>query len=264
MRHNLLFFLLLFALACGSDATDQTDEAEDQAAEETTADVPAPDAITISPMPATKSYPGAAITGMTYENNTFNFEYDGGADGYELAQQTSDATQLMCANSDKGQHIHLIVNDEPYAAKYESTFEYELPDGDHYMLAFLGRSYHESIKEPAAAKAMAVTIADGAITASSEIDQPMLFYSRPKGNYAGEDAERVMLDFYPINAELGEDYQVKVEVGGQKFTVNEWRPYFLEGLPVGDHTVTLTLLDANGQVVDAPLNPVSRDITIGM
>ncbi|MEM6395261.1 MAG: phosphopeptide-binding protein [Bacteroidota bacterium] len=260
MRHTLYLMLLLFAFACG-EVTPETDQAEEQETEQTE---PSEAAITISPMPATKEYPGAAITGMTYENSTFNFEYDGGADGYELAAQTPDAEQLMCANSGKGQHIHLIVNDAPYAAKYEANFEYELPDGEHHMLAFLSRSYHESIKSPEASRAMQVTIADGAIAESAEIEGPMLFYSRPKGSYAGDDAKRVMLDFYPINVELGDDYQVKVEIGGQEFMVNEWRPYFLENLPVGDHTVTLTLVDGEGKTVDAPLNPVSRDITIGI
>lgn len=258
MRYTLYFLMLMFAFACGEAATE-TEQAEEQAETETTEE-----AIAISPMPATKDYPGAAITGMTYENSTFNFEYEGGENGYELAAQTPDAEQLMCANSGKGQHIHLIVNNEPYAAKYAANFEYELPDGEHHLLAFLSRSYHESIKHPEAAKAMQVTIADGAITESADIAEPMLFYSRPKGSYAGDDAKRVMLDFYPLNVELGDAYQVKVEVGGQSFMVDEWRPYFLENLPVGDHTVTLTLVDGAGNPVDAPLNPVSREITIGM
>ncbi|MEL6669498.1 MAG: hypothetical protein AAFP08_11055 [Bacteroidota bacterium] len=264
MRLSILLLMLLLAVACGSDANDQTDQTEDQTTEEAETEAPATEPITLTPMPTTQSYPGAAITGMTYENGVFNFEYDGGQEGYELAQQTPDATQLMCANSDQGQHIHLIVNNEPYAAKYEASFEYDLPDGEHHMLAFLSRSYHESIKEPNAAKPLIVSVVDGNITQQKRIPEAMLFYSRPKGSYAGDAAKRVMLDFYPVNVALGEDYKIQVEVGTSKFTVDEWRPYFFENLPVGDHTVTLTLVDGNGARVDAPFNPVSRDITIGM
>src|SRR3990170_461364 len=38
---------------------------------------------------------------------------------YELKSQTTDAGTKLCANSKDGQHIHFIVNDEPYMALYE-------------------------------------------------------------------------------------------------------------------------------------------------
>jgi len=81
----------------------------------------------------------------------------------------------MCANSGKGQHIHLIIDNEPYAAKYEAEFEYDVADGTHYLLAFLSRSYHESIKHPTAAKVAKIAVQDKSITEMGEITDPMLF-----------------------------------------------------------------------------------------
>ena len=213
-------------------------------------------------MPDAVEFPDAGFLSMGYMDGKFSFDIDGGKSGYQLGEQTSDAPQLMCANSGQGQHIHLILNDSPYAAKYEAEFEYDVPDGEHHLLAFLSRSYHLSLKQPNAAFTGIYTFQDGTVTDVKDIEGPMLFYSRPKGSYAGPDAEQIMLDFYPVNAELGEDYQVKVEVGGESFMVDEWRPYFFKGLPPGDHTVTLTLVDGEGNTVDAPLNPVSRDISV--
>jgi len=71
-----------------------------------------------------------------------------------------------------------------------------------------------------------------------------------------------MLDFYPVNIELGDKYKVIATVGDQKFEINEWKPYVLNNLPMGENTVTLTLVDSEGNNVNAPLNPVSRTFTL--
>jgi hypothetical protein len=255
---TFFFFALLSILmtACGSGA-------EAPAAEETMEqDAPAKAAISLVPMPASPDFPDAGIKSMSYRKGQFKFVVDGGKSGYALGAQTPDADQKMCANSAEGQHIHLIVDTEPYAAKYQPEFEYDIPDGTHFILAFLSRSYHESIKHPAAAKVAKVAIADKTITEEAEITSPMLFYSRPKGTYVGKDTENVMLDFYLANVMLGEDYMVKVAVADTSFLVNQWQPYFLKNLPMGENTVTLTLVDAKGNTVPAPLNPVSRTFTL--
>lgn len=58
---------------------------------------------------------------------------------YVLGNQTPDATSKKCANAAKGQHIHLILNNEPYTAHYESQFNQELTEGNYVALAFLSR-----------------------------------------------------------------------------------------------------------------------------
>ncbi len=263
MRTFPIYFLIaLFLVACGGEtATEETGTETEMASEEKASEENA-SGITLTPMPASPSFPGAVITDMIYDNGTFKFGIDPGEDGYELGAQTPDVDQLMCANSAKGQHIHLIVDNEPYAAKYEASFEHEIADGEHYILAFLSLSFHESIIHDGAGTAIVTRTRDNSIVKSAPVKRPMLFYSRPKGTYVGKDTENVMLDFYVANAELGNDYKVKVEVADQTFMVDKWQPYFLKGLGMGEHTVTLTLLDAEGNVFETPLNPVSRTITL--
>ena len=67
-------------------------------------------------------------------------------ENYQLGNQTPDADAKHCANSAKGQHIHLILNNAPYSAYYTPEFEQTLQDGHYVALSFLSRSYHESIK----------------------------------------------------------------------------------------------------------------------
>jgi hypothetical protein len=252
MRYLPLFAIFAFLLtACVSDpASSET--------EETSSTQPG---VAISPKPQAVDFPDATITYMSYQDGVFRFGIDGGGT-YELGAQTPDATSTMCANSAEGQHIHLIVDNEPYAAKYQPEFEYDIADGEHFLMAFLSRSYHESIKQDKAFKALKIQVENKSITGMEAIVSPMVFYSRPKGTYVGKDTENIMLDFYPINTNLGNQHLVKVEVAGNTFTIDTWQPYYLTGLPMGENTVTLTLTDMDGKVLDTPYNPVSRTITL--
>ncbi len=214
---------------------------------------------TLTPFAPSKEFEDASLRAMSYTNGTVATVISGTT--YKLGEQTTDAEAKSCANSAEGQHLHLIVDDQPYAAKYESSFTYDIPDGDHYLLCFLSRSYHESIKTADAHKAVKATVAGKSITTSVDIDQPMIFYSRPKGLYTGADTEKVMLDFYLVNTDLGENL-VEADINGEKHILDKWQPYYVEGLPDGDNTIKLSLLDKDGKLVDAPLNPVSRTFKI--
>lgn len=211
----------------------------------------------VTPFDPSTEYKNAKITSMTYKAGTFDF----GVADYELGMQTPDAGAKMCANSAKGQHIHLIVNNEPYAAKYESTFDYDLPDGEHYLCAFLSRSYHESIKTDAASVIQEVTIKNKSIESVDPVADPMIFYSRPKGTYVGDDTKKVMLDWYLANVDMGK-YSVEANINGEKHILDKWQPYYVEGLPMGENKITLQLIDKNGTRVPAEMSPVTRVFTL--
>ena len=254
MRAFSLFFALLALLftACQGGSSNQEQQQEEEAPVMK---------YTVTPFAPSQSYPDAKIEAMAFANGKFEFTLN--ESDYQLGVQTPDAGQKMCANSAQGQHIHLIVDNEPYAAKYEASFDYEIPDGSHYILAFLSRSYHESIKTEGAHVAVKANVKDNTITESEPITTPMLFYSRPKGTYTGKaETEKVMLDFYLANASLGADYKVKAEINGEEHLIDSWQPYYIEGLPMGENTIKLTLVDGQGNAVDAPLNPVSRTFTL--
>ena len=157
----------------------------------------------------------------------------------------------------------MIIDNAPYLAKYTSSFEADMSDGEHYTLAFLSRSYHESIKTDQANITKKVQVKGGKIVKSEDVAQPMLFYSRPKGTYVGKkDTEKVMLDFYLKNADLGNNYKVKADINGETHMLDKWQPYYIEGLPMGDNSITLTLVDTKGNKIDTPLNPVTRNFVL--
>ena len=260
---NFLCFAILLISSCqNADTSSKAATATD--ATTPTATAPAAKTTggkqyTLTPVNSGVEFPNAKIEYSHFSNGQFGFNVN----NYQLGAQTTDAGDLMCANSDKGQHIHLIFDDAPYAAKYTNNFDYTKEDGRYYMLAFLGKSYHESIKTPDAFVAHRVSVRDNSIYARSNIKDPVLFYSRPKGTYVGKDAEKVMLDFYLINADLeGQAYKVYADINGERHLIDKWQSYFIEGLPYGENTITLTLVFNSGEKVPTKLNPVTRTFTL--
>ena len=103
--------------------------------------------ISITRVVGSPSYESAKITltdtiYQSGEDYTFSFNIE----NYELGVQTQKQFEYKLANSDKGQHIHFIINNGPYSAKYSDEFVQKLNQGNNVILAFLSRSYHESVK----------------------------------------------------------------------------------------------------------------------
>jgi hypothetical protein len=179
---------------------------------------------------------------------------------YELKGQTADAGEKGCSNSKQGQHIHFILDNGPYSALYEPTHTFTVAvNSEHYIMSFLSRSYHESIKSPKAGVLYHFAVdAKGKIKKLDNPSTPMIFYSRPKGDYLGADAEKVLLDFYVYHATLGSDARVKATINGTDFDVDVWQPYFIEHAPMGDLKVQLQLTDKDGKALEGANTSVSR------
>lgn len=191
----------------------------------------------------------------------FSFNVEGG--NYVLGSQTSDAEVKGCSNSDKGQHIHLILNNEPYSAHYEAGFEKELEEGSYVALAFISRSYHESLKHEGAAVLSQFSVG-GAEIEDFDLEGEHLFYSRPKGNYGGEAVNKVMLDFYLVNTQIAEGGNyVQVTIDDETtFKIVKWAPYFMEGLSLGDHKIKIELMNADGINIEGPFNVEERTFSL--
>lgn len=189
---------------------------------------------------------------------------------YNLKNQTADAANKRCNNSDKGQHIHFILDNKPYTALYEPKHEITLPkNSEHYLMCFLSRSYHESIKTKGAAFVYHFKIDEnGKLVKLEEPTTPMLFYSRPKGDYLGADSTNLLFDFYVWNAALGADYKVKAQIknesNGQSkdLTVDTWQAMFIEHLGTGKSSISISLVDKEGKAVDGPMTNATRNFQV--
>ena len=185
----------------------------------------------------------------------YKFSFD--VNQYELGMQTLKDFDYQLANSAKGQHIHFIVNNGPYSAHYENIFSKTLKDSSNVILAFLSRSYHESVKNK---NAFVLTQVG---EKNIDLNNEFLFYSRPKGTYKGVDTEKLLLDFYLVNSEISTNgNKVRATIQDKEFIIEEWAPYYIEGLPKGEIKIKLELIDASGNLIDSPFNPSNRTVTL--
>ena len=185
----------------------------------------------------------------------YKFSFD--VNQYELGMQTLKDFDYQLANSAKGQHIHFIVNNGPYSAHYEDNFTKNLEKENNVILAFLSRSYHESVKNK---NAFVLTqLGENKIDLNSEF----LFYSRPKGTYKGKDTEKLLLDFYLVNTDISKDgNKVRATIEGTEFIIDEWAPFYIEGLPKGEINIKLELIDSSGSLIETPFNSSVRKVIL--
>lgn len=161
-----------------------------------------------------------------------------------------------------GNHIHVILDNQPYEAYYDLDQEFELrnvADGEHTLRVFPSRPWHESYKNDGAFQMVKFTVKNGnadsnkpATTNSGQqmsnansnanaapkegkdmqnstagaIDaaKPLLTYSRPKGEYKAAESDPVMIDFWLANVKLKGD-------GGQyrvRYTIDAGDPKYID------------------------------------
>ncbi|MCC7534837.1 MAG: hypothetical protein IT379_01415 [Deltaproteobacteria bacterium] len=177
-----------------------------------------------------------------------------------------------------GNHVHLIVDNHPYIrlddvsqpldlrALARQHLGGDLTEGSHLVRIFPSRMSHESVKANGAFAMAVIHVGRRTPAAEWTFDPraPLLTYSRPKGCYGGNDAQRILLDYYVTNTTLAADgHRVRLSIDGQPIgePMTSWVPYYVTNLPAGDHTFLLELLDAQGQPVAGPFNRTERRIT---
>jgi len=209
---------------------------------------------------------------------------------------------MMDMETKMGNHIHVILDNQPYEAYYNLDREFELrnvADGEHTLRFFPSRPWHESYKNDGAFQLVKFTVKNGGADATKpattnanqamsngnaaptpegkdmasskagavDTTKPLLTYSRPKGEYKGADAEAIMIDFWLLNAKLqgdGGEYRVRYSVdGGEAKYIDRWQPIWLTGWTNGKHYIKVELVDKSGNLIDSGgYDPTTREITV--
>lgn len=165
-----------------------------------------------------------------------------------------------------GQHVHVIVDNEPYIAHYNADEPLMLKDlepGTHTLRVFPARHYHLSLKKGEVFKTRTFHVQEKTEDFKFDASKPFITYSRPKGSYDTEAAKELLLDYYVSNIELGEDAKVVYGVDGKETEMTEWKPVLLPALEPGEHEITLKLVDGEGNVIEnGGYNNTTRTITV--
>lgn len=263
---SILTFALSLLLVVGCNQGKKKDSEEDKSDAVGVTDT----VVTITPLQeespkyaeATLTHPGGDVIEVPAGSVDFDFNVE----NYELGVQTENAGENGLANSGKGQHIHFILDNGPYSAHYESEFSKDIEEGDHVLLAFLSRSYHEAVKNPTSFVVKKIRAGNPSDDQKMDVDftAEHLFYSRPKGTYKGEDTKKVLLDFFLVGTEISQEgNKVKVTVNdGDDYLITEWIPHVIENMPMGENKIQLTLVDEELNPIPGPFNAVTRTINL--
>ena len=175
-------------------------------------------------------------------------------------------------------HVHLILDGKPYKPIYDTKAPVKLSeltggdplaDGQHILVAFPSRANHESVKTPGAVAITEFWIGKKG-DKSQDPTKPMVIYSRPKGEYKGDMANHVIVDFQLANDKLaeGKDH-VHVTVTGPGIDAEKsadatsfGAPFYLENLQDGSYSVKLELQGVDGKVLPGTWNSTTRSITV--
>ncbi len=268
---SIFILVVLVSLGCKQDKGDvveETDSATDSQNKEPK--------VTIEVGERSPAFPGAKARftsledGDVLDDNNVSVVVE--VENYELGIQTDTSRAKEIANSAKGQHVHIILDNDPYFADYEAGVPFDigvLDEGPHTLVVFPSRSYHESVKSKDSVDIVNFYVGKKEGEFMLDESKPTVIYSRPKGKYEGKDAEKIMLDFYIINIEPSDGYQIKYTIRKNEpdavehsITIKEWKPAFVTGLTSGEYIITLQLLDKDGNLVEGPFNNTQRAVTV--
>ena len=201
----LMFFAVILAISAVSTLTAA------RAADNDVKIVPVPNS---PPFPGAKARFASLKDGDVLNNPDVSVVVD--VENYELGVQTDNPRAKQIMNSKEGQHVHIILDNQPYLADYKSGVPFQvgtLSEGPHTLITFPSRSYHESVKSTEAADIVNFYVGKKEGEFMLDKTQPTIIYSRPKGKYEGEGAQKILLDFYLNNVELSPDgYKAKYTI----------------------------------------------------
>lgn len=204
-------------------------------------------------------------------------------DGYSLGSASSQFDRSSeLAVTDKGQTVHVVVDNDPYfpinepaldpfnegGFYYDMSYKFKIPhtlkEGMHTVRVFPARSFGESLKGENSFHAVQFYIGEDTGEGGVDLSQPYLTYNEPSDQMPLSEKKPILLDFYICNTELSADgYKVRLTVDGKVVrTITSWQPYYLYGLKSGKHTIRLELLDSDNALVPGPFNDVTRTITV--
>jgi hypothetical protein len=169
-----------------------------------------------------------------------------------------------------GRHVHLILDNEPYRRIDDPSRPIpleNLSEGTHVLRAFPGWGTHESVKREGAFALTVFHVGRRSENFAFDRTAPLLTYSRPKGDYNGQEADHILLDFYitnvPGNQLSANGRRVRYAIDGATTgEITSWVPHYIDNLPDGAHTITLDLLGPDGQPVAGMFNHTERTINV--
>ncbi|MFY7842882.1 MAG: hypothetical protein ACOVOR_02585 [Rhabdochlamydiaceae bacterium] len=184
-------------------------------------------------------------------------------------------------NHEEGQMIRVSIDNEPFFElgrsslvtalrdiednrddQLEKNISSPLSEGAHLIRAYAVCSFGESLKNKEAFNSSIFYYKDKSNKVNISLNDPYLTYNEPTGRF--KVGAPILLDFLISNVVLSEDgYKIHLKIDDQhERWLSQYTPYYIYGLPKGDHKISISLVDHLKQPVNKKLCHVTRMITI--
>lgn len=189
-----------------------------------------------------------------------NTKFEFAVSNFMLKEKTSEEDKLGFRANENGQFITLITSGHLPKQSVETDVEEMINPGENYIFAALTRSYNMTVHDAAKGYVFTkITIGEGN---KSKITKPTgshIIPISPMGEYAYEYTEKILLDFFQIDAKLSEGGNyVLVSIDNANFKITKWSSFSIEGLSTGSHSISFKLMDAKNQVIPGPFNDLGK------
>jgi hypothetical protein len=183
---------------------------------------------------------------------------------------------LKVPNQPPGSYVQLVLDGRPVEPVTSFRGGIKLTDlagpdgiteGEHVLSAHVCLPNRQSVKVPGGISVHRFWV--GKKTPGTyQSSAPMIVLGRPYGHYSGGDADEILIDYYLLNAALGEkNHSVRMtlkgpglpEEGTERFT-REWRPWIIVSPHNGEYTLKVELLDPSGN--SPPGGTIVRTFTV--
>jgi len=183
--------------------------------------------------------------------------------------QVQDLPLFKNPELNMGPHLNVILDNQSHIPVYNVDKPLILEDvspGTHTLRVFAARPWHESFKNEGAYAQTTFHVFTKTDDNNPVANLPLLTYNHPLGSYG---AEPILLDYYLTNAPLHlvaqenpedeiVDWQIRVTINGESFTLDRWQPVYLNGFKPGKNWVQVEFLDEQGNPVKNAYNNTAR------
>ena len=184
--------------------------------------------------------------------------------GFALGKPTPGEPPAGLAHDPRGQHVALLVDDEPYRPLYgvdEPISLGKLNPGTHLVRAVLVRSWGESLKSSRAMARAELSVRTKRFRTVR--GGALLTLIQPR-DVVADGTDEVLLDLRLDRYRLGlGSGSLRLILDGQEFHLGHAGAYRLRGLRPGPHTLTLDTLDRFGDPVLRRFAGIERRFTVG-
>ena len=180
---------------------------------------------------------------MGVNNIEFNNKY------FNLGEKTAEENIHKARLNEGGQYLGVIKPKGSLKKVINGQFETEVQQGENIYFCYLSRSYDLSIKNPYASFLFKINADPSGCFSETNLSDTVIALLQPRGNFTSNNTKNILLDFYLKNVEIGDGY-IELNIDNIEFKLNKWVPFWISGLGIGKHYVSIKLKDKDGKNIN--------------